>query len=85
MGTCCASRTDPAGKDKGTKSGATGKKGGPSSSLETKGGNSVKFNPMDVVRNTVTQVLKDSKSFVVNCHESTPACSNVNRVIFGCI
>ena len=61
MGTCCSSRTDPTGKDKATaKGGAAGKKGGPSS-LETKGGNAVTFNAMDNARNTVTQVLKDSK------------------------
>jgi len=54
MGTCCASRTDMAGKDKAGK----GKTGG--AGTDTKGG-SVKFNPMDEVRNTVTQVLKDSK------------------------
>ncbi len=55
MGTCCSSRTDMTGKDK---AGAKGKNSG--ASLDTKGG-SVKFNPMDKVRNTVTQVLKDSK------------------------
>lgn len=43
-----------AGKDKATK-GKTGAAG-----TDNKGG-SVKFNPMDEVRNTVTQVLKDSK------------------------
>ena len=56
MGTCCASRTDMTGKEKAV---SAGKTKGPNPSLDTKGG-SVKFNPMDDVRNTVTQVLKDT-------------------------
>ena len=49
MGTCCASRTDMTGKDKTGKT--TGGKTDPG----------VKFNPMDTVRNTITQLLADSK------------------------
>ena len=47
MGTCCSSRTDLAGSEKN----------------KTKGGRTdgVRFNPMDQVRNTVTQVCKDGK------------------------
>ena len=48
MGTCCSSRTDLTGSEKN----------------KTKGGRTadgVRFNPMDQVRNTVTQVCKDGK------------------------
>lgn len=60
MGTCCSSRTDVAGKDKNAAKGGKTKAGG-TPGMETKGGAGVKFNPMDAVRNTITQVLKDSK------------------------
>ena len=57
MGTCCSSRTDKDGLEKGK-----GKKAaGGSTAGNTKGGTGVKFNPMDAVRNTVTKVLTDSK------------------------
>jgi len=55
MGSCCASRTDTNGIEKGTKGGAKDGK------AATGKNEAVKFNPMDQVRNTVTQVLKDSK------------------------
>ena len=58
MGTCCSSRTDIAGSDKAAGKGGKTAAGG---KMETKGGAGVKFNPMDSVRNTITQVLKDSK------------------------
>lgn len=52
------------GKDKtakGAKKDANNKgKTGSGGSTTTGGGGSVKFNPMDEVRNTVTQVLKDT-------------------------
>ena len=54
MGTCCSSRTDLTGTDK------NGKKGG-----KTDG---VRFNPMDVVRNTVTSICKDGKFFQFICN-----------------
>ena len=53
MGTCCSSRTDLTGSEKN----------------KTKGGRTadgVRFNPMDQVRNTVTQVCKDGKFFSFN-------------------
>lgn len=56
MGTCCSNRTDISGQEKA----AGGKKNATTGA--TKDGSGVKFNPMDAVRNTITQVLKDSKS-----------------------
>ena len=63
MGTCCSSRTDPTGKDKAAKSGKTS-----AGTAGKSSGTAVKFNPMDEIRNTVTQVLKDSKSELIMLH-----------------
>lgn len=60
MGTCCASRTDMSGKTKA----AGGKKTSGPTSLDgksTAGKGAVNFNPMDAIRNTVMQLLQDSK------------------------
>ena len=56
MGSCCTSRVDADGK---TKTGASASKTG---KVETKsGGAAVKFNPMDKVKNTIRDALRDSK------------------------
>jgi len=56
MGTCCSNRTDISGQEKA----AGGKKNATTGA--TKDGSGVKFNPMDAVRNTITQVLKDTSN-----------------------
>ena len=67
MGTCCSSRTDVDGKTKGSKSGSSAAKSGskttPSgtSTAGKKTDAAVKFNPIDEVKNTITQALRDSK------------------------
>ena len=63
MGTCCASRTDMAGKDKGGKNSkaAGGATPGGAAAAGGKSKAGVTFNPMDSIRNTVMQLLQDSK------------------------
>ena len=62
MGSCCTSRTDVAGNQKGaTSQKSTGKASTTTKGSTTKGGEAVKFSPMDVVRNTISSVMRDSK------------------------
>ena len=62
MGTCCASRTDMSGNDKAKgKTTAGGKTAGKAAATGGKAGPGVKFSPMDSIRNTVVQLLQDSK------------------------
>lgn len=70
-------KTAAADKGKTTAGANTGNPGG-------KAGSAVNFNPMDAVRNTVTQVLKDSKCFLLLSYFKThnvEYCATLQRQI----
>ena len=75
MGTCCASRTDMAGKTKtGSKTGNQATPGGGVAGGKSGKAAAVVFNPMDEIRDTVMQLLQDTANheiLVVNLPKSS--------------